>query len=258
MARSDRPALDLVGRPRSLISSLDSRAGARTRRGRGSVGAFTRLPTRQPRGPLGQQAPGAYTGARGDEPGQRSIEAQDKADDFGCWVSAEPHRIARGRAARNVRPIQLGFLDCRHGRHKPRRCHRADRSNKAAAVRRQGHDQEPASLSTSPHSKRWLPSGSASNSCPQCSQAQATGVYDGIPPFSIPVESGGTLLMSVAQPAQAASPCDTSGTSPSRRAATNHPSATPDARARSARRRGPSAPRSARPADPSAQDRRTR
>src|SRR6202045_3948650 len=33
----DRPPLDLVGRPRSLISGRLSRAGARTRRGRGSV-----------------------------------------------------------------------------------------------------------------------------------------------------------------------------------------------------------------------------
>ncbi len=33
----DRPALDLVGRPRLLISRLLSRAGARTRRDRGSV-----------------------------------------------------------------------------------------------------------------------------------------------------------------------------------------------------------------------------
>jgi DNA-binding transcriptional LysR family regulator len=40
------PALDLIGRPRSLNSGLDSRAGARARRGRGSVGAFTRRPTR--------------------------------------------------------------------------------------------------------------------------------------------------------------------------------------------------------------------
>jgi hypothetical protein len=42
----DRPPLDLVGRPRSLISVADSRAGARPRGGRGSVGAFTRRPTR--------------------------------------------------------------------------------------------------------------------------------------------------------------------------------------------------------------------
>jgi hypothetical protein len=42
----DLPPLDLIGRPRSLISGLDPRAGARTRRGSGSVGAFTRLPTR--------------------------------------------------------------------------------------------------------------------------------------------------------------------------------------------------------------------
>jgi hypothetical protein len=42
----DRPALDLVGRPRSLISVSDSRAGARAREDGGSVGAFTRLPTR--------------------------------------------------------------------------------------------------------------------------------------------------------------------------------------------------------------------
>jgi hypothetical protein len=35
----DRPTLDLVGRPRPLISGLDSRAGARAPRGRGSVGA---------------------------------------------------------------------------------------------------------------------------------------------------------------------------------------------------------------------------
>jgi len=34
----DRPPLDLVGRPRSLISGGLARAGARTRRRRGSVG----------------------------------------------------------------------------------------------------------------------------------------------------------------------------------------------------------------------------
>jgi hypothetical protein len=44
--RARRPPLDLVGRPRSLIIGLDSRAGARAPRERGSVGAFTRLPTR--------------------------------------------------------------------------------------------------------------------------------------------------------------------------------------------------------------------
>jgi hypothetical protein len=42
----DRPALDLIGRPRLLISGSISRAGARTCGGRGSVGAFTRRPTR--------------------------------------------------------------------------------------------------------------------------------------------------------------------------------------------------------------------
>jgi len=36
----DRPALDLVGRPRPLIFRAVSRAGARTRRRRGSVGGF--------------------------------------------------------------------------------------------------------------------------------------------------------------------------------------------------------------------------
>jgi hypothetical protein len=34
----DRPPLDLVSRPGSLIFGADPRAGARTRRGRGSVG----------------------------------------------------------------------------------------------------------------------------------------------------------------------------------------------------------------------------
>jgi hypothetical protein len=34
----DRPTLDLVGRPRPLISRLDSRAGARAPRGRGRSG----------------------------------------------------------------------------------------------------------------------------------------------------------------------------------------------------------------------------
>src|SRR5580704_15850669 len=37
----DLPPLDLVGRPRSLIFQAVSRAGARTRYRRGSVGAFT-------------------------------------------------------------------------------------------------------------------------------------------------------------------------------------------------------------------------
>jgi hypothetical protein len=37
--RARRPPLDLVGRPRSLIIGLDSRAGARAPRERGSVGA---------------------------------------------------------------------------------------------------------------------------------------------------------------------------------------------------------------------------
>jgi DNA-binding MarR family transcriptional regulator len=42
----DRPPLDLVGRPRPLIFIADSRACARPRRDGGSVGAFTRRPTR--------------------------------------------------------------------------------------------------------------------------------------------------------------------------------------------------------------------
>src|SRR6202040_2265273 len=41
----DRPPLDLVGRPRPLISGLDSRAGARAPREGGSVGAFTHRST---------------------------------------------------------------------------------------------------------------------------------------------------------------------------------------------------------------------
>jgi hypothetical protein len=45
--RRGRGTFDLVSRPRSLIfRAAASRAGARTRRGRGSVGAFTRRPTR--------------------------------------------------------------------------------------------------------------------------------------------------------------------------------------------------------------------
>jgi hypothetical protein len=42
----DRPPLDLVRRPRSLIFGLDSRAGARAPRDGGSVGAFSRRSTR--------------------------------------------------------------------------------------------------------------------------------------------------------------------------------------------------------------------
>jgi len=42
----DPPPLDLVGRPRPLISIADSRVRARAPRDGGSVGAFSRRPTR--------------------------------------------------------------------------------------------------------------------------------------------------------------------------------------------------------------------
>jgi hypothetical protein len=69
----------------------------------------------------------------------------------------------------------------------------------------------------------------------------AMAVCDGVPPSSISVDNGGTSLMSASQPALAARSCGTSGTSLSRRAATDLPSATPDAQEPPAHRRGPSA-----------------